>query len=379
MKIAFVSNFLSTHQQPICEALTNMNGVEFRFIALSPISLTRRQMGWGDLNNISYVVRTYIDSESKVALSFVSNADIVIFGHDNDDIYFRKAIENKNNIIFRCSERLYKNGRWRVFSLRGLRNRWLTYYRYPRNRQYLLCSSAYAAKDFALTGSFLGKSYKWGYFPPNNTYSYENQIASKKTNSIFWAGRMIGWKHPEVAIKVAKFLSINHVSFEMNIAGDGPLFDEIQQMIINEGLDENVHLLGGCSQEEVRKFMARSEIYLATSDYQEGWGAVINEAMSECCAVIGCKAMGAVPYLIVSGKNGFSYEYGQLNQLYNQVKTLILNKELLTNIMKEAYLTIQSEWNANCAAQRLVELSKSLLRGKTCNFESGPCSKAELI
>ena len=57
MKIAFISNFLSAHQQPVCDALAHMLDVEFRFIALTPISQTRKQMGWKDLNDTDYVIK----------------------------------------------------------------------------------------------------------------------------------------------------------------------------------------------------------------------------------------------------------------------------------------------------------------------------------
>lgn len=88
MKVAFVSNFLSSHQQPICDALFCMSDVEFQFIALTPISQIRKKMGWDDLNNIDYVIKAYIGVEEKQkALEFVSNADVVIFGHDKADIF----------------------------------------------------------------------------------------------------------------------------------------------------------------------------------------------------------------------------------------------------------------------------------------------------
>jgi glycosyltransferase involved in cell wall biosynthesis len=379
MKIAFISNFLSAHQQPVCDALAHMLDVEFRFIALTPISQTRKQMGWKDLNDTDYVIKAYINEEEKKALDFVSGADVAIFGHDKVDIYFKSAIRNRHSIVFRCSERLYKQGRWRALSPRGIWNRWNTYYCYPKENQYLLCASAYAAKDFALLGSYLGKSFKWGYFPPVDFYDIELRISQKKHGSIFWAGRMLSWKHPETAIYIAKQLREKQIPFELNMAGDGPMFDEIQGMVKREQLEKSVHLLGNCSPEIVRKYMADSQIYLATSDYQEGWGAVVNEAMAEGCAVVACEAMGAGPYLIQSGKNGYLFHFGRNDIACEQVAKLLLNKKLCDSFIKAAYQTIQEDWSADCAAQRLVQLSKALLNGNGCVFFSGPCSKAELL
>lgn len=380
MKVAFVSNFLSSHQLPICDTLSCMSDVEFRFISTTPISQIRKQMGWTDLNNTSYVIKAYKDAEGELdALEFVSSADVVIFGHDKADIFFKNAVKNKSTVIYRCSERLYKHGRWRVLSPRGLWNRWNTYFRYPIKNQYLLCASAYAAKDYALLGAFCGKSFKWGYFPPNKHYDLERHILKKKEKSIFWAGRMITLKHPEIAVEIAKRLKYDHIEFNMRMAGDGPLIQNLKDRIKDGGLEENIQILGNCSQEEVRQYMAESQIFLATSDYQEGWGAVVNEAMAEGCAVVGCEAMGAVPYLIQSGENGYSFGLGEIDTAYEQIKQLLENGDLCCNIMKSAYLTIQNEWNANCAAHRLISLSSALLSGNSCSFSSGPCSKAELL
>lgn len=380
MKIAFVSNFLSSHQKPICDALYCMSGVEFRFIALTPITETRKQMGWDDLNNIVYVIKTYMGTEGeKNALEFISNADVAIFGHDKADIFFENIVKNKSAIVYRYSERLYKHGRWRVLSPRGLWNRWNTYFRYPTKNQYLLCASAYAAKDYTLLGAFREKCFKWGYFPPSKSYDIEQRISDKKPGTIFWAGRLISWKHPEIAIRIAKQLQSAQIPFEMNIAGDGPVFQNMKMLIKNEGLKDNVHLLGNCAADVVRQYMADSCIFLATSDYQEGWGAVVNEAMSEGCAVVGCEAMGSVPYLIQSGKNGYSFPVKKVDIACKKVEELLLNEKLCHSIMKSAYLTIQNEWNGNCAAHRLILMSNSLLtRGVPYNFTSGPCSKSEI-
>lgn len=380
MRIAFISNFLSLHQQPLCEALFHAHGVEFRFIALTPISQNRKQMDWEDINDECYVIKTYADEEKKQeALQFISSANVVILGYDKVDIFFQSAVKNKAAIIYRYSERLYKRGRWHVFSPRGIWNRWKTYFRYPTKKQYLLCTGAYVAKDYALLGSFLGKCFKWGYFPPSDQYDIEQRILQKKPGTIFWAGRLLSWKHPEIAIMVAKQLQDDQISFEMNIAGDGPMLQSMKSLIMKEGLEKKVHLLGSCTPEVVRQYMAESSIFLATSDYQEGWGAVVNEAMSEGCAVVGSEAMGSVPYLIQSGKNGYSFPFKKADIACKYVEELLLDSKSCHNIMKSAYLTIQNEWNGNCAAHRLVLISDSLLNRGDCNFTSGPCSKAELL
>ena len=122
--------------------------------------------------------------------------------------------------------------------------------------------------------------------------------------------------------------------------------------------------------------MERSDIYLFTSDQNEGWGAVVNEAMSSACAVVASDAAGSVRYLIENGKNGASYYYGQMDELYRRVAELLANRERCHRYGRLAYDTMENEWAAHNAAKRCIELAQAMLDGKKCDYAQGPCSKA---
>jgi len=47
---------------------------------------------------------------------------------------------------------------------------------------------------------------------------------------------------------------------------------------------------------------------------------------------------------------------------------------------RAAYETLHKEWNAQTAAQRLLQLAEDLMQEKkSMRFSAGPCSKAKLI
>ena len=48
--------------------------------------------------------------------------------------------------------------------------------------------------------------------------------------------------------------------------------------------------------------MEQANIFIISSTHEEGWGAVVNEAMNSGCVVIGSHAAGAVPFLIENAK-----------------------------------------------------------------------------
>ena len=243
----------------------------------------------------------------------------------------------------------------------------------------MLCSSAYAKHDFSLVGAYKNKCFKWGYFPKTPVFENVDQIIqSKEKNTINWTGRLIKWKHPEDAIEIAKKLKADNYNFTMNIIGEGELEEKLKKDIEKFNLKDNVFLRGVLPTKDVYEYMKKTQIYIATSDYNEGWGAVVNEAMGYACAVVASKAMGSVPYLIKDGKNGFTYKNGNINDLYRKVKRILDDEKLSNQISKNAYDTINNTWNGKIYAQRFVKLVEELLKGNDPNklFKDGPCSRA---
>ena len=140
-----------------------------------------------------------------------------------------------------------------------------------------------------------------------------------------------------------------------------------------------ISFVGSQNPEQVRKLMERADIYLATSDYGEGWGAVINEAMNSGCAVVANKAMGAVPYLIDDCKNGYWYKNKDVEMLAVRAGMLIMNEAVRKDIGIAAYKTITEEWNGTIAADRVFRLAEDLLAGrKPVVYETGPLSRCRL-
>ena len=245
----------------------------------------------------------------------------------------------------------------------------------------MLCASAYLPYELSLFKAYPNKMYRWGYFPPFINYDIEKLLESKSKNTIqmLWVGRLIPWKHPEVVLEISKRLVQDKVDFHFEIIGTGKLEKNIQASIEENKLSSYVTFCGSMPPEKVRERMEEANIFIATSDYNEGWGAVINEAMNSACVVIASHAMGSVPYLINHGKNGYIFESGNLDDLYDLTTRIIADKQLMMQISKNAFQSIKSTWNASVAADRLLELYQRLILCESVLFDNGPCSKAESI
>ena len=374
MTITFFSNFLLHHQTPFCEAMIRRIGDGFRFVATEPVPNERLEMGYSNLERAPYAVNSYKDDASyQEAMRLGYESDVVIIGSAPDVFIEKRLAENK--LTFRYSERFFKKFRWR-FDPRAWRMRYKKDIRYRKKNLHMLCASAYTAPDCRFIFSYPNKTYKWGYFPVTETYeSAEHLISNKKKNSLLWVGRLIDWKHPEEAVFIAERLKKDGIDFELNIIGIGEMEKALIELIRSKGIEKHARLLGAMSPQSVREYMAESDIYLFTSDKQEGWGAVLNEAMSSACAVVACREIGSVPFLINHGENGLIYDKKGNNSLYNNVKVLIQDDKYKERLQKNAYDTIKNVWNADAAAERLLHLIDCIQRGEDSPYTDGPCSR----
>lgn len=372
-KIAFLSNYFNHHQKYLSDAFDKITYENYYFFETDKLSQERSNLGWEKLEKKKYIKNAYSDDSKQI----IYNADSAIFGSAPYELVIDRLRNNK--LTFLYSERLYKSGyeAWK-FCVRFVRF-WSKYGRYKN--LYLLCASAYTYADFAKTFTFIGKAYKWGYFPKTYEYNIIDLQQKKQRNQILWCGRFIDLKHPCDAIHIAQWLKRDGYIFEMKFIGTGILEERLEQMIIDYQLNDCVKILGAMNPKNVRKHMESAGIFLFTSDRNEGWGAVLNESMNSGCAVVASHAIGSVPYLINNYKNGLIYESGNIQMLYEKVKYLLDNTEEQEKLGVAAYKTISNEWNAEVAASRFSKLSEHILNGEVSPdlYESGPCSKAEVL
>ncbi|MBR4031427.1 MAG: glycosyltransferase family 4 protein [Clostridia bacterium] len=375
MKLVLVSSFLNHHQQPLCEAFRSICD-DFWFVATE----SAHNVGYQVSGEAEYVLHYFDDSEKELVRQKVLDADVVIFGACPTELIEHRMKENKLSFVY--SERFFKKGTWRRFipsTRKAIKRRIVDQ---SRKSLYVLSASAFLSYDLSLLGYPTEKCFKWGYFPRQREYENIGEVIdNKKPNTILWCGRLIGLKHAEHAVTVAKMLKDNGYEFELNIIGDGAEKNKLEELIKRTGLSDRVRLVGSKSADEVRKYMEYSQIFLFTSNRMEGWGAVLNESMNAGCAVVASHAIGSVPFLIDNGLNGEVYESGNINDLYNKIVYLFDNPQKTREMGERAYHTLISEWTAKEAATRLITLAQTLETKENADsiFVSGPCSQANVI
>ncbi len=372
MRICFISNYINHHQIPFCNAMCKATGGQFVFIQTEPMEEERVQMGWQEKERPEYVRCFY--EEEEWCKQQIRDCDVVLFGGCDEESYIEERLRS-GKLIIRISERLYKTGQWKAVSPRGLLKKYKDHTRYRKAPVYLLCAGGYVASDFRIVRAYPGKMFCWGYFPETKYYDIDALLEKKGYRGeqeadaecpgsvpyILWAARFIDWKHPERALEVARHLKAQGLSFHLDMIGGGAMEEEVRALLQSYGLEDCVSLPGYRTPAQVRRLMEQADIFLMTSDRQEGWGAVANEAMNSGCALVADHLPGAAPYLIRQGYNGYVYEDGNRDMLNAIVERLVTDSAQRKVLGKRAYETITGTWNAENAAASLMKLIEELI------------------
>ncbi len=381
MKVTFFSNFLTHHQVPFCLEMQKRLGQDFKFVSTVKIFQWRLDMGFKDLDQeYDFVVRAYENEEGeKQAKQLALDSDIVIIGSIPDDYIEERLKQDKITFRYRYRIFLFVDGIWKtIFNKEKLKLFYDRHIKYRKNKNlYMLSANAYGPNDFNRFGLYTNKIYKWGYFPEAEKCDIEKIMEQKEQNEpvkLIWVARFIKWKHPEVVLKLAKQLKKQNYAFELEMLGTGNLEKKIKKTIQKEHLEDVVKVIGQVPSEEVRRRMERANIFIATSDSAEGWGAVVNEAMSAGCTVIANRRMGSVPYLIKQGESGI--RYNRYQDLEKAVKQAIEDKALRRKMGINAYTVVNEDWTSSVAAENLITLFESILTGKEFEIKEGPASRA---
>ncbi|MBP3476184.1 MAG: glycosyltransferase [Lachnospiraceae bacterium] len=380
MTFTFVSNYINHHQIPLCEALYRELGKDFTFIQTMPMEEERVAMGWSvDVKTLPYVECLY--EEEYDCLKKIAESDVVLFGWtEREDIVETRLKTGRTTL--RVSERLYREGQWKAISPRGLIAKYHEHIKYRRQNVCMLCAGAYTASDFHLIGAYPDKMFRWGYFTALRTYTQE-QMDSLKTEDgalhIVWAGRFIPLKHPEYAVRLAKKLREKGYRYHIHMLGDGELEPLLKHDVTTSGLSKYFTFYGYTEPEKVRDVMEKCHIHLFTSNYLEGWGAVVNEGMNSGCVEVVNAQVGAAPYLIRHGENGLVYPDNRYEQMEALVEDLFAHWDEKKKMGQAAYETIRDTWNAEHAAEELLRFVKDLQKGRIAPAQEGPLSKAPVI
>lgn len=123
-------------------------------------------------------------------------------------------------------------------------------------------------------------------------------------------------KNHRLLVQAAETVLREHPGAVLLLAGDGPLRPDVRRDVVRRGLTGRVRLLGRVP--EARRLVAAADL-LVLSSRHEGMPVVVMEALAAGVPVVST-AVGGVPDLITSGRNGILTEPGSPEALAGGIR-----------------------------------------------------------
>ncbi len=353
---------LNHHGKFVCDSMYEILKDDYIRVTTQNIIDDRIKLGYKEADELPYNLRKTDISDDELK-ELISWCDVVDYGAAPIK-YLNEAIK-QNKIVFIRFERLFKEGMIKLFYPPVFMRYYHKYIKHRNNPNvYFLCISAYGAADLAKLGIKGDRVLKWAYCPEFKELPDEAFKKKDEKLNIVWCGRLIKLKHPEMLLKIASHLKAINCNFSLKIVGDGVLKAELAKKITKLNLSDCVQLCGAVASDKVRNMMLDSDVFIATSDKREGWGVVINEAMSCGCAVFATKTMGAVPTLIKDGENGFYISKGKEAEAAKKIKELSESSVKLEAFKRAAYNAIRDDFSPDIYAKAFTEIAQEVINGK---------------
>lgn len=323
MKLFFFENIASPHQVPYIRECCNLSGVDevWLFVAETDIR-SRLDMGWdsSDLNIGN--VKLIIDASEEKAFNILnSNRNTECIALFSGIRAFPKVFE-----WFKLSLKFPKLRRYIITEPPFIWRHplWMHKLRYffqdYRYRHYI---EGYFCFGQLAVDYYNGIYKHWKVFPFQYVTEYHKRTLPSPNGNlkILYVGSLSLRKNVGLMLDAANGLP----SLEIGIVGDGDCKDKLLRKSKNYTLSAKFY--GTQKMEEIPNIMEQYDILILPSLY-DGWGAVINEAMTLGLYVICSQACGASA-LIRNIKDGMIFKNNSVDNLRSCIIRSQNNKDML--------------------------------------------------
>lgn len=379
MKLLQVTNIVSHHQLPIARQFVKLLGENnFRFAALAPPDIGRLRLGWACNDPEPWILRPgEIHSDRLKFERWWVEADVVLCGERLFNLFADRISRQK--LCFYMSERWWKPpiGIFRMLSFKYLKMFFQLKCLANSDLFHYLPIGPIASNDIGRIAKFREREWSWGYFSaPSSIFSLTHHASPLK---VLWVGRMLDWKRLDTLIYALSDASKAGLDFKLTIVGEGPERATIEKLARLKLKSHEYDLFDSLPAAEIMGVMRAHDVYVLPSSAYEGWGVVINEAMSCGCAIVASKDTGAAAAMVEDNVNGLLFNPGDWRDLSLKIQRLGRDDALRFRLATAAFHTVQDFWSPQCAAERFVAVSEALLDYRcTPSYQAGPMSRPSL-
>ncbi len=379
--LVFCTNIWNHYQASVCAEFVSLLGEDrFKLGLFDQVYEEQRNLGWtSKIPDHKWILGPPSSiSDSEQLCQMVCDADVAVLGQCPQNVKSARAATGK--LTFVMSERLFKKPFhwWRMLNpryARGIGN--FKKIANLSNIHYLPMGS-YAAGDVQRIGAYGDRLWNWAYFA--EVASHPPLPRSNEQVRILWVGRMLDLKRVDLVLKAVAHVQHDPGFGRLDIVGTGPEKSRLLTLARKLRLGAKCVFHEPVGADHVREMMRQADIYILSSNRYEGWGVVVNEAMSEGAVVVANEQAGASSVLVDHGRTGFLFHDNDPRGLIKILQTLIADKQLRETVRQSAWQEMQRLWHPRVGAERLVALSEGLLGlAPLPAYSEGPCRHIESV
>ena len=174
---------------------------------------------------------------------------------------------------------------------------------------------------------------------------------------VFAMGRHVYYKGFEFLIRAMEHLE----NSALYLGGDGPLREELEELVKEKGLGEKVIFTGKISDEDVTAYYYACDVFCMPSiEPSEAFGLVQLEAMACRRPVVCCELNNGVTFVNQHGKSGLVAPPRDPEALAKALDTLLQDPDLRKKMGEYGYQRMRETFSAEQMAQSTLALYREL-------------------
>lgn len=183
-------------------------------------------------------------------------------------------------------------------------------------------------------------------------------VAVPSAPRLVCVGRLCEQKGQLLLLEAARLLAAQAVQFELVLAGDGEMREQLEALIARHGLQAQVRITGWISSAQVREEILAARALVLPS-FAEGLPVVIMEAMALRRPVLTTYVAG-IPELVTPGENGWLFPAGAVEELATAMADCLAQPaHVLQRMGEAAYQRVLQRHDIDTEAARLASYFKA--------------------
>jgi len=183
-------------------------------------------------------------------------------------------------------------------------------------------------------------------------------VAVPSAPRLVCVGRLCEQKGQLLLLEAARILAARGVAFEIVLAGDGEMREQIEALIAQYQLQAQVRITGWISSDQVRAEILAARAMVLPS-FAEGLPVVIMEAMALRRPVLTTYVAG-IPELVRQGENGWLFPAGDVDELAAALADCLAQPaDVLQRMGEAAYQRVLERHDIDTEATKLAHLFRA--------------------